>query len=109
ERNGWAVIVLYVGGEYTDMEQPSDEVGLAETMARFGSPPEGLRDFHVFYPASCTSDKADAEPFTLQLADFDTSVIGEILQVSLPERNALLDCVEYLQQKARTRVDTSEA
>src|SRR5207248_7811868 len=58
-RNGWAVIVLDVEGEYTDMDQPSDEVGLAETLARFGRPPEGLRDFHVFYPASCTSDKAD--------------------------------------------------
>jgi len=42
------------------------------------------------------------------VADFDTSVIAEILQVSVPERNALLDCVEHLQQKARTKVSTNE-
>src|SRR6202011_4177317 len=60
------------------------------------------------YPASCTNEKTGSEPFTLRLADFDTNVIGEILQVSIPERNALLDCVEYLQQRARTKVSTSE-
>ncbi len=70
--------------------------------------PLGLRDFHVYHPAGCASDRDGSEPFTLRLADFDTSVIGEILQVSMPERNALLDCVEYLQQKARTKVSTTD-
>src|SRR4029077_11798116 len=42
------------------------------------------------------------------LANFDTRFIGEILQVSLPERNALFDCVEYLMQKARVKMTTSE-
>jgi hypothetical protein len=107
-RNGWAVLVLDVEGEYTDMDHPSDDPGLGEKLANFGRQPEGLPDFHVFCPASCTSDKADSETFTLRLADFDTSVIGEILQVSIPERNALLDCVEFLQQKARTKVATGE-
>ncbi len=107
--HGWAVIVLDVESEYTDMDQPSEEAGLAEKLARFGRRPEGLSDFHVFFPASCASSKPEGEPFTLRLADFDTGVIGEILQVTLPERNALLDCVEWLQQKARTKVTTSES
>ena len=108
-RNGWAVVVVDVEGEYTAMDQPADEEGMAERLDRFGLWPEGLRDFHVFHPASCASDRAGSEAVSLRLADFDTSVIGEILQVSMPERNALLDCVEYLQQKARTKVATSEA
>ena len=107
-RNGWAVIVLDVEGEYTDMDLPSDEAGVAERLARFGRVPAGLKDFDVYFPAGCTGDKAGSEPFTLRLADFDTAVICEILQVSLSERNALLDCVEYLQQKARSRMSTSE-
>lgn len=107
-RNGWAVVVLDVESEYTDLDLPSDEEGMADRLARFGRQPAGLTDFHVFYPASCKSDKPNGEPFTLRLADFDTSVIGEILQVTMPERNALLDCVEYLQQKARTKLNTSE-
>ncbi len=107
-RNGWAVIVLDVESEYTEMDKPSTETALAGKLAQFGREPEGLKDFHVFYPASCVSDREGAEPFTLRLGDFDTSVIAEILQVSLAERNALFECVEYLLQKARTKMTTSE-
>jgi uncharacterized protein len=107
-RNGWAVIVLDVEGEYVDMDQPSDDPAMAERLAWFGREPEGVANFQVYHPASCASDKTASEAFTLRLADFETSVIGEILQVSLPERNALLDCVEHLQQKARTNVSTNE-
>jgi hypothetical protein len=107
-RNGWAVIVLDVESEYTDMDLPSDEKDLEARLRSFDRQPEGLKDFHVFYPSSCAVDKANSEPFTLRLADFDSSIIGEILQVSIPERNALLDCVEYLQQKARTKMSTND-
>ena len=107
-RNGWAVIVLDVEGEYVDMDKPCDDPAMIERLGMFGRDPVGLRDFHVCHPASCNSERPSSEPFTLRLADFDTSVIAEILQVSVPERNALLDCVEHLQQKARTKVSTNE-
>ena len=54
------------------------------------------------HPVSCSSDSSKGKPFTLRIADFETSVIAEILQTTLPERNALLDCVEYLEQKYQT-------
>jgi DNA helicase HerA-like ATPase len=107
-RNGWAVVVLDVESEYTEMDQPSAETALHQRLAEFGREPEGIKDFHVYYPASCVSDREGAEPFTLRLADFDTSVIGEILQVSIAERNALYESVEYLMQKARVKMTTSE-
>ncbi len=108
-RNGWAVIVIDVEGEYIDMDEPSDDERAKARLAFFGRQPEGVDDFYVFSPAGCKSDRDGYEPFNLRLADFDTSVIGEILQVTLPERNALFDCVETLQQKARARVATSDA
>ncbi|MCI0460563.1 MAG: ATP-binding protein [Gemmataceae bacterium] len=108
-RNGWAVIVLDVEGEYNDMDQPLEDPEQVARLARYGRQPEGLRDFRVIYPASCTSDKIGSEPFTLRLADFDTGVIAEILQVSMAERNALLDCVDHFQQRARSWVPTSES
>ncbi len=108
-RNGWAAIVVDVESEYTEMDQPSDDHQLADRLAHFDLRPAGLTDFHVFCPASCSSDRSSAEPFTLRLADFDSNVIGEILQVTAPERNALFDCVETMQQKARTKLNTSEA
>src|SRR5437764_325176 len=84
-RAGWAVAVVDVEGAYTQRALASDEAGMAERLARFGRSPEGLPDFHVFHPASCASDRETSEAFTLRLADFDTNVIGEMLQVTLPE------------------------
>jgi len=107
-RNGWAVIVLDVESEYTAMDLPSDETALTDRLTRFGRQAAGLEDFHVFCPASCATDRTASATFSLRLADFDPSVIGEMLQVSFPERNALLDCIEYLQQKSRTKVSTRE-
>ena len=106
---GWAVIVVDVESEYTEMDQPSDDHGLAGRLAHFNLEPQGLKDFHVFCPASCGSERVGAEPFTLRLADFESNVIGEILQVSVAERNALYECVETMLQKARTKVNTSES
>ncbi len=107
-RCGWAVIVVDVEGEYIYMDEPCDDPFMIERLEQFGRSPEGISDFTVYYPASCGSDKENAEAFALRLADFETPVIGEILQVSTPERNALLDSIEYLQHKAMTRMGTSE-
>jgi DNA helicase HerA-like ATPase len=106
--HGWAVILLDVEGEYVEMDQASSEQKLFGRMAHFGRSPAGLPDFHVLYPASCASDRADSEAFTLRLADFETGVIAEILQASLPERNALLECVDHFEQRARFKVVTNE-
>ena len=107
-RSGWAVVVLDVEGEYTAMDQPSDETALLDRLARFDRQPGGVADFQVLCPASCTTDRENSTTFSLRLGDFDPIVIGEILQVSLAERNALVDCIEYLQQKSRTKVATRE-
>lgn len=106
--HGWAVIVVDVEGEYVEMDSPTNEERLFAKLEQFGVRPAGLSDFQVFYPASCTSTRKESNPFTLRLADFETSVIAEILQTTLPERNALLDVVDHFEQKARTKVATSE-
>src|SRR6266581_3280406 len=54
-RAGWAVVVLDVESEYTEMDQPTAETALIPKLAKFDRQPEGLSDFHVFYPASCVS------------------------------------------------------
>src|SRR5437868_3766756 len=106
--NGWAVIVLDVESEYTAMDEPSQEEKLFAKLAGYGREPRGLTDFEVYYPVSCASERQKSRAFTLRLADFETSVIAEILQTTLPERNALLDCVEYLEQKNKSKVSTNE-
>jgi DNA helicase HerA-like ATPase len=107
--NGWAVIVLDVESEYIEMDSPSREESLHKKLARFGKSPKGLSDLQVYYPASCISERKNSEPFTLRLADFESSVIAEILQTTMSERNALLDCIEHLESRAKTKVATREA
>src|SRR5262249_15452451 len=106
---GWAVIVLDVESEYIEMDEPSADKALWKKLVAFGKTPKGLQDFHVFYPSSCASERTSSEPFTLRLADFESSVIAEILQTTVAERNALLDCIEYLESRARTKLVTRES
>ncbi|HZZ81412.1 MAG TPA: ATP-binding protein [Gemmataceae bacterium] len=107
--NGWAVIVLDVESEYIEMDAPSVENTMLRKLGHFEKEAEGIKDFQVYYPASCMSERANSESFTLRLADFETSVIAEILQTSIGERNALLDCIEHLESKAKNKVATREA
>ena len=106
---GWAIVLLDLESEYVDMDLPTDETHLVERLAHFGREPKGLPDFHVYYPISCASERVDSRPFTLRLADFDSSVTAELLQASLAERNALLDCIDHLEQKFQSKLPTSEA
>ncbi|MBI2804708.1 MAG: ATP-binding protein [Planctomycetes bacterium] len=107
--NGWAVVVLDVEGEYTAMDAPTTDQALLKNLAQFDRTPAGLKDFHVFHPVSCTSEAEAAEAFTLRLADFESSVIAELLQATIAERNALFDCIEHLESRARNKLSTKES
>jgi DNA helicase HerA-like ATPase len=107
--NGWAVIVLDVESEYIEMDGPSADQSLVKKLIHYAKEPRGVNDFQVYHPASCASERKGSEPFTLRLADFESSIIAEILQASVAERNALLDCIEHLVGRAKTQLATREA
>jgi DNA helicase HerA-like ATPase len=106
---GWAVLVIDVEGEYVGMDSPADAPGLDAALAKFGRRPAGMPEFQVIHPASCTSERPESKPFTLRLADLDTPIITELIHASLPERNALMDCIEHFQNKVWQRTPTTEA
>lgn len=97
--SGWAVVLLDLEGEYIEMDKPMTQDNLMPLLDRFGRQPEGLPDFQVYYPVSCNSSRNDAHAFALRLSDFESSIIGELIQTTLAERNALLDCVDHFEQK----------
>ncbi len=105
---GWAVVLLDLEAEYVDMDQPVAQPHLVSQLAAFGRIPRGLDDLRVYYPVSCASDRPGSEPFTLRIADFDSSITAELLQASMGERNALLDCIDHFQQRYQTQVRTSD-
>jgi DNA helicase HerA-like ATPase len=105
---GWAVVLLDLEAEYVDMDQPTAQADLVPLLARAGQEPRGLEDFQVYYPVSCASDREGSKPFSLRLADFESTVMTELLQTTLAERNALLDCYDHFTSKFQTRMPTSE-
>lgn len=106
--SGWAVVVVDVEGEYIGMDEEGDDPNLEAQLLKYGRRPGGLFDFQVVHPASCASERPDSQPFTLRLADFDTPVVNELIQATKSERNALMDCVEYFQNKVWTKTPTTE-
>ncbi len=108
-RAGWAVIALDVEGEYIEMDGPSTEQNLHARMVEFDRPARGLDDFQVFFPLSCTSDREGAKTFTLRTSDYDWQILAEIMECAIPERNALMEVVDYLKSRAKQRVNTTES
>lgn len=96
---GWAVIVVDVEGEYVHMDAASE----GDTIIG------GVTDFGVLHPASCISERSDSKPFTLRLADFEVNVVAELIQATVAERNALLDCVDHFAGRVGQKVVTTEA
>lgn len=107
--SGWAVVLLDLEGEYVDMDQPMAMDALVPRLSQFGREPRGLPDFHVYHPISCSSCRSDSRPFALRLADFESSIIAELLQTNRAERNALLDCIDHFEQKAQASTLRTEA
>ena len=108
--NGWAVIVLDVESEYIDMDGPSRGKGPVREAGSFRPQPAGIERLPgLSTRPAAPANASDSEPFILRLADFESAVIAEILQTTIAERNALLDCIEFLDNQARTKVATREA
>lgn len=108
-RAGWAVIALDVEGEYIEMDAPAEDELLFAKMNELGRPPAGLGDFGVYCPVSCTSERADAQSFTLRTSDYDWQILAEIMECAIPERNAMMEVVDYLRSRAKQRVGTTES
>lgn len=105
---GWAVVLVDVEGEYIRMDQPVPAGPAASQLVRYCRAAKGLADFQVLAPRSCRSERADAKPFCLRLADFEVDVISEILEANAAERQALRDCVEYLLNLSRQSLKITE-
>lgn len=76
----WAVVVLDVEGEYTQMNQKSTE--LLERLKAVGKAPAGLRDFQVLHPIGSEpddDDKKSSRPFAVNFGGLPASMIAELV------------------------------
>ncbi len=103
---GYAVVVVDVEGEYIDMDLPSTEAHLHNRLESYGIGPQGLDNFHVYYPQAGESDKDGANSFTIRVADLDPMVLSEIIEPTEAQERRLLDVIdELLKKHDRERAD----
>jgi DNA helicase HerA-like ATPase len=76
---GWAIVILDVEGEYTQMNQKSAE--LLERLKAVGKAAQGLKDFQVLHPVGAEPDDGDksSRPFAVNFGGLPASMIAEIV------------------------------
>ncbi|MGE4334594.1 MAG: helix-turn-helix domain-containing protein [Pigmentiphaga sp.] len=97
----YAVVVIDVEGEYTNMDSPSTEEHLYQTLSTFGLGPAGIDDFHVYCPCASESEREDATHFSLRVADIEPTILSELIEPSEAQERRLLDVIDELAKKAK--------
>lgn len=105
-RNGWAVIVLDVEGEYINMDKPTKE--LKEQLKPFSREPKGLEQFEVYYPASSGTDREPATQFTLLTGEIEPLVLSELIEPSEAQERRLLNIIEELVREGKDDEDEKD-
>jgi DNA helicase HerA-like ATPase len=93
----YAVVVIDVEGEYTEMDEPTSESALATILnERYGKKPQGLEKFKAFYPVAAESERIDAEPFMLRVADYEPTIFSEIIGAEEAQERRLIGLIDDL-------------
>jgi len=96
---GYAVIVIDVEGEYTEMDQPTTESHLAEVLKHeYQREATPISDFNVLYPVAAESERHDATAFGLRVADYDAFVLSEIIGAEEAQERRLIGVIDELEK-----------
>ena len=100
-RLGWAVFVLDLEGEYTFMDQPSQEPAVSELESVFKLKAEGLKNFEVYVPAGRTSTRFKAIRFTIPFHEMDPYILFEIMEATEAQQRYFSKILSELKEVRR--------
>ena len=86
---GVAVVLLDTEGEYTHINEPTDDPTMLAALYRLGLREAGIPDTHVFHLVrrdTANPAHPDVRPFRLRFSDLPAEAIMEILDLSEPQR-----------------------
>ncbi len=88
---GVAVVLLDTEGEYTYLNEPTDDATMVRALARLDREPAGVPNTHVFHlvgrdPAN--PDHPDVRPFRLRFCDLAPETVMEILELNDAQQHA---------------------
>jgi hypothetical protein len=90
---GIATIVFDVEGEYTHVDEPTDQAAMLEALARRGRKPEGVRNLHVHHlyrRESRNPGHKNLHPFALSFSSLSPYAIAEILDMTDAQQERFL-------------------
>ncbi|MGH2559016.1 MAG: ATP-binding protein [Thermomicrobiales bacterium] len=85
QKAGLAIVLLDVEGEYTFLNEPSDDPRMASLLSQRGSRPMGVSDttlYYLFGRETANPRHPHCVPFTLRFSDLSPYAVGEILDFS---------------------------
>lgn len=99
-RNGYAVVVLDVEGEYTAMDEATKETHLTPKLEASGRKPKGLSDFHVYHPTGGEAGRKDSKEFGVPFQDMPPHLVSELANLTEPQEGVFLRAYEEVRRKA---------
>ena len=90
---GIATVVFDVEGEYTHIDEPTDQPAVLESLERRGIRPEGVRELHIHHligRETTNSMHRHGHPFALKFSSLSPYAIAEILEMSDAQQERFL-------------------
>lgn len=85
QQEGKAVILIDTEGEYTAIDQPTQDARMLESLARVGLTPNGVKNTHILHLVgkdTANPSHGDNREFSLRFSELSPYAIQEILELS---------------------------
>jgi DNA helicase HerA-like ATPase len=102
-RNGYAVVVLDVEGEYTAMDEPTKETHLMQKLSASGRKAEGLSDFRVYHPTGGEAGTQASKEFGVPFQDMPPHLVSELADLTEPQEGVFLRAYDEVRKKATSK------
>jgi len=97
QRAGNCVVLLDVEGEYTKLNEPTDNPQLVAALKERGMVPEGIPNTHVFHLVGrdCANpDHPSVTPFSLRFSEISPYAFAEIMDLNQAQEDRVLKAYE---------------
>jgi uncharacterized protein len=111
QKAGTCVIVFDVEGEYTALNEATNDAGLVEVLEQRGLHPEGVPNTHVYRLCGCAPANPkhpSSKEFCLQFDQISPFAFGEIMDLSDAQYDRLIQAYEIVKSLMRDLRVTGE-
>jgi hypothetical protein len=104
QKAGTCVVVFDVEGEYTALDEETDNAGIIGVLEQRGLKPEAVKNTHVYRLCGCAAANpkhTSSKEFTLQFDQISPFAFGEIMDLSDAQNERLIQAYEIAKSLLR--------